>query len=96
VQFQLESGDEYDMNLYVFEKRFKKTVREEWELSKLMECINNKKYTLEFLYTYKGYNSMLIECWLWSDKKPYHRECEMKLSIVDVKYCWNELCETRE
>lgn len=96
VKFSLDSGSEDDINVYVFEEKFKRTVREEWKLSKLMEYINNRNCTLEFLYRYKGYNSMIIECWLWSNKKPYHRECELKLLIKDVKYCWNELCEERE
>ena len=96
VEFYLENGDECDITLYVFEEQSKKTVREEWELTKLIECINNEKYTLEFLYQYKGYHSMIIECWLWSDKKPYHRECELKLSLKGVKYCWNDLCEEKE
>lgn len=71
-------------------------VREEWELSKLIECINSGKYTLEFLYQYKGYNSMIIECCLWSDKKPYDRECQLKLPLSQVRYCWNDLCEDKE
>ncbi len=96
VNFQLEFGDEDDVALYVFEEKRKKTYRERWELSKFIEYINSEKYNLEFLYQYKGYNSMIIECWLWSDKKPYHRECELKLSIKGVKYCWNDLREDRE
>ena len=82
VRFYLESDDEDD-------------IQEEWELSKLMDHVNNKKGTLEFLYQYKGYNSMIIECALWSHKKPYYRECELKLRIKDVNYCWNNLCENR-
>ena len=33
-----------------YEEKFKNTIRKEWELSKLMEHINNMNYTLEFLY----------------------------------------------
>ncbi len=93
VKFYLESPDECDITLHVFEKKFKMTVRKEWELSKLIECINSGKYTLEFLYEYKGYNSIIFECWLWSNKKPYHRECELKLFLAQVNYCWNDFCE---
>ena len=60
VEFHLESGDECDITLYVFEEQSKKTVREEWELAKLIECVNSGRYTLEFLYQYKGYNSIII------------------------------------
>ena len=55
-----------------------------------MNCINNENYTLEFLYSYKGYHSIIVECCLWSDKKPYHRECEMKLNIKEVKYYFDK------
>lgn len=96
VQFVLEFGDEYDVNCYVFHKKFRKTIREEWELAKLIGCINDKNDTLEFLYQYKSDHSMMIECWLWSKKKPYHRECELKLSLTDVKYYWNDLQKDRE
>ena len=61
-----------------------------------MKLINNEKYTLEFLYQYRGHNSMIVECWLWSEKKPYHRECELKLLLKTVRYCWNNLQEDNE
>ena len=96
VKFLLENGDEYDVTLYVFEEREQETVREEWELDKFMECINKKNCALEFLYQYKGYHSMIIECWLWFDEEPYHKECELKLSLKDVEYYWNHLCEDAE
>ena len=90
VKFSLEFENEYDITIYVFEEKFNKTYREEWKLSKLMEYINHKKCTLEFLYQYKGYQSSIFECWLWLDKKSYHKECELKISYKDVKYCWND------
>ena len=96
ARFYLESGDECDVTFYVFEEEDQKTIRENWELLKMMETVNSGRCTLEFLYQYKGYHSMIIECWLWSDKKPYHRECELKLSLTDIKYCWNDLCEDRK
>ncbi len=96
VRFILESEDESDITIYIFKKEGKKTIRKEWELSRLLEHVNSGKGTLEFLYQYKGYCSMIIECWLWSKKKPYHRECELKISLTGVEYCWNDLCEDRE
>lgn len=72
------------------------TIRKEWCMSKLLECINTKKFALEFLYQYKGYNSRVIDCWLWSNTPPFHRESQMKLRIEKVEYCWNDLCEDRE
>lgn len=96
VKYCLDSGCQDDITLYVFERRLGRTVQKEWPLSKLMEYVNNKKYTLEFLYRYKGDHAIIIECWLWSGKKPYHRECELKIWLKDVTYCWNELCEEKE
>jgi hypothetical protein len=33
----------------------------------------------------------MIERWLWFDKKPYHKECILKILTDKVTYCWNEL-----
>lgn len=96
VAFSLEYGDEIDMCLYVFEKKFGMTICDEWPLSKLMEGINSKKYTLEFIYQYKGYHSVVMDCWLCSDKKPYHRDCQLKARVTKVEYYWNNLCEDKE
>ena len=84
------------MTIFVFEEKRKKTYREEWKLSELIDYVNDEKHSLEFLYRYDGYRSMIWECCLWSEKKPYHRECEMKVSLKDIKFYWNELCEDRE
>lgn len=96
VRFYLESGEEYDVVVHVFEEMRGNTIRKEWNSKKLIKNINSKKYTLEFLYDYKGYNSVIMDCELWSDKKPYSRECQLKLSIKATEYCWNELREDRE
>lgn len=29
------------------------------------------------------------------DKKPYHKECIIKISAPEVSYYWNNLCENR-
>lgn len=96
VKFYLETGEECDVSIYVVEQKLKRFIRKELQISKLLDSINNINYTLEFLYQYKGYNSMVIDCWLWSDKKPFHRECQIKLRVEKVEYCWNNLCEDRE
>ncbi len=95
VKFYLETGEEGDVYIYVFERKCNKIIRKELQIVKLLDFINSKKYTLEFLYQYKGYNSMVIDCWFWSDKKPFHRECQIKLRVEKVEYCWNNLCEDR-
>jgi len=96
VEFRLESGDETDAVVYVYTEKGNDTaLREEWPLSRLLECINSEGCSLEFLYQYKGYQSLLIECWLWFDKKPYHKECELRLQVSGVEYFWNQLLEDR-
>ena len=40
VKFFLESADESDITIYVFEKKGKKTIRKEWELSNLLEHVS--------------------------------------------------------
>lgn len=96
VEFHFSQNDENDVTFYVFSKTiFGKVVREEWQLNKLINAINSNNCKLEFLYQYKGYNEQIIECWLWSDKKPYHKECQLKISATKVVYCWNDLCEEK-
>ena len=80
----------------IFKEKHKKTYRKEWKLSKLVEYVNKKNHSLEFLYRYDGYHSVIFECCLWSKKKPYHRECEIKVMLKDMKFYWNELCEESE
>lgn len=93
VVFSLETGDECDVCIYVFKDKLKKTFREEWKLSKLIDNVNNNKYSIEFLYLYKGYNSMIVECVLWRDEIPHHLECQLKISFNSVRYQWNYLSD---
>jgi len=96
VDFHLAYGDEGDITIYVFSKKaFGKVIREEWKLNKLINAINSGSCRLEFLYQYKGYNELIIECCLWFDKKPYYKECQLKISETEVVYCWNNLCEDK-
>lgn len=94
VDFLLEDQDESNATIYVFtQSPFGKVIREEWPVAKLLDAINRMGFRLEFLYQYKGYNERIFDCWLWFDKKPYHRECELRIAASQVIYCWNNLCE---
>jgi hypothetical protein len=94
VEYTLEDGADYDVTIYVFKKNlFKKTIRIEWTIEKLLNSINSGKCKLEFLYQYVDYNSRIIECELKLNKKPYHQECIMKISVPKVSYYWNKLRE---
>lgn len=97
VQFHLVDEDKYDISIYVFTwKKFRKSIRKAWKLKKFIKAINNGSCKLEFLCQYKAYNARIIECWLWFDKKPYHKECELKITTDRVTYCWNQLREDRQ
>lgn len=96
VQFHLLYEDaEDDFNCYVFDKKSKrKAVRKQWTLSDLVSAINSGKYQLEFLYQYAGgYKELVFYCEICQDKKPYRRECQLWLSVQDVTYCWNDVCD---
>ncbi len=96
VEFTLEDGEDYDVTVYVFEKTFfKKVIRIEWTIQKLLNKINSGKCRLEFLYQYIDGDSRIVECELKLDKKPYRHECIMKISATEVSYYWNNLCEDR-
>ena len=98
VKFELALANEADITIYMFKEKGKKTIREEWSLSRLIDNVNNRNCTLEFLYQYRGtgVNVMIVECCLRKNKKPYHIECELKLLLKDIKYCWNKLREDSE
>lgn len=97
VRFHLLYETDDESECYVFDKKSKrKAVRKEWTISELISALNSGKYTLEFLYRYKGgYKEQVFSCELCQKKKPYRRECQLWLSVQDVTYCWNELVEDR-
>lgn len=97
VDFRLLYGDtEDDVTFYVFkQKKHGKVIRKQYSLKKLVRKINEKGRQLEFLYAYKGYNSIIFECELWYKKKPYSRECVLIVSTEDVVYRWNNICENK-
>ena len=96
VEYTLEDGEDYDVTIYVFKKTiFKKTIRTEWTVQKLINSINSGKCKLEFRYQYVDYNSRIVECVLRFDRRPYCQECIMKISAPEVSYYWNNLLEDR-
>jgi len=84
--------DEDDVSIYVYtQKKHGKAIRRKWEVSKLIKEINSGKYQLEFLYQYTAYLQRVVACWLWFDKKPYNKECELWIELTGVTYKWNRL-----
>lgn len=93
VEFILENHDENDITIYVFSKSFfGKTIRDEWSIDKLIAEINSGNCELEILYQYKDYHERIIECTLRFHKKPYYKDCLIKMSVSKVSYYWNNFC----
>ena len=85
------------VKLHVFtEKKHGKAIRKTWNLKKLMKKINSGQYQLEFMYVYKGYLTVLYDCLLWSKKKPWFRECELRIPTEHADFCWNNLLPDRQ
>ena len=96
VDFILYDGDEADATVYVIEKNIlKQDIRKEWSVRKLVNDINSGKYSFEFLYQYVDGYLRIVQCCLWSPKKPYFRECDLHLCIREVNYHWNRIIEDR-
>ncbi len=95
VKFHLANEGTEDVRIYIFTKKKRKTIRKEWTLKKFVKAINAGDFTVEFLYCYKGYNIQVHDCWIWFDKAPYNKECELRIYTDEVTYLWNELREDR-
>ena len=96
LEFVLLDGDEFDAQIFVDEENiFKQTVRKEWSVHKLVKEINSGKLVLEFLYQYIDGCSRIVECDLWSQKRPYCRDCNIKLHLREVRYHWNKILKDR-
>ena len=96
VEYALENGEDCDVTVYVFKRSFgKKMVGREWTGRELVDNINSGKCKLEFLYQYVDCTVRMVECELHFDKKPYCKECIMKISAPQVRYYWNNLREDR-
>ncbi|HBI60239.1 MAG TPA: hypothetical protein DDY31_03340 [Lachnospiraceae bacterium] len=93
AEFPLLYSDADDITIYVFTEENEKTIREEYTVDDFINLINEKSYSLEFLYSYIGYQTFKFDCWLWFDEEPYHKECELIISAGKVFYRWNTMHE---
>lgn len=95
VKFTLPDEDILsNVTVYIFTEENSKTIREEWEFEEFIRKINNGM-ELEFLYPYKGYDSIIYKCWLWFDEEPYHKSCELIIYENEITYHWNNICENK-
>lgn len=92
VDYRIADADADSIGIYVFrQSRFGKTIREDWLPADFIKAVNRGDYRVEFITRYKGYQSVLYKCWLWFDRKPYHRECEITLQTDGASFNWNRL-----
>lgn len=66
-------------------------LRRSYGLPQFMEIVNRDGWELEFLYQYPDYWNRIIEYALCLPKKPYWKECQLKLDVSEVIYRWNSL-----
>ena len=96
VDWFLQDLSEPSITVYVFtEKRFRRAIRKEWSLEKLLDAINSEKCSLEFLYRYKDDNEEIISCVLGFRKRPFSKECQIQIAFSRVEYRWNDLCKDK-
>ena len=91
VNFTLLYSADVAVTIYIFTEESGKTIREELTIEEFMHQMNNKLYSLEFLDSYIGYQTFKFDCWIWFDKEPYHKECELIISSQKISYQWNNI-----
>ncbi|MBE6758892.1 MAG: hypothetical protein E7554_02225 [Ruminococcaceae bacterium] len=92
---------EYDLesiyifrNFHMFGRRIL-TVRRSIDLNRLAEMLNSGKRQLEFITTYISDFTVLCTCEIWSDRKPYHRECLFETVYESIEYNWNATADNQ-
>ena len=92
VDYVLRDAKGTDVSADVFTRlKHPLSLRRSYNLSEFMEIINRQGWELEFLYQYPDYWNRIIECVLCLPKKPYWKECQLKLDVSEVIYRWNDL-----
>ena len=81
-------GDNF--SVCIFRKNiFGKMIREDWT-DKLVPAVNSGKVEFEFVYTFRAYQYILFKGYIWQDKKPWHRECEVEIRTDEITYSWTD------
>ena len=94
VDFPLLTREKEDVSVCVFRRISQsRLICREWPLEELADALLTKKCELEFISRYDGYLELLYECCLWQERKPYHRDCQLKILAKQPVYRWNEICE---
>ena len=98
VDFNLPVGTpDENVTCYVFYgKKNGKAVRKQFSMNQLARRINDRGCPLEFLYAYKGGDSVIYECSLRRKKKPGSRECILVIRTDGTSFRWNEICPQKK
>ena len=96
VEYILRDGMDYDVDILVYKRSIDGEITgRAWTVCELVDAINAGTCKLEFLYQYVCGDSRIVECQLIFDKKPYWKECEIKMSVSEACYYWNNLRSDR-
>lgn len=96
IDYHLLNEEIGDIYIYIFNKiRRGNVIRGVWEPTDFIDAVNDGSYRVEFIHKYTGYQSLLYKCWVWFDRKPWHKECEIIIPTDSITYCWNQICENR-
>lgn len=92
VDYVLRDSRGSDVSIDLFTRlKSRYALRRSFDLPQFMEIVNRSGWELEFLYQYPDYWNRIIECVLCLPKKPYWKECQLKLDVSEVVYRWNNL-----
>ena len=72
------------------------TVRKSITLNELAENINSGKWQLEFITEYTSYYTVLYNCEIWFDHRPYHMECQFEMVHGGIEYNWNNFADEKD
>jgi len=74
------------ISIYIFDKKTnEKSIREDWT-DNFISAINDGSFEFEFVTTYKSYQHILFKGYIWFDKKPYCKECEIELHTDKITF----------
>lgn len=66
------------------------------EAEKLMKLVNDREYSLEFLYEFHRSPSRLYQCCLWRRNYIMESDCQLEITAKAIEYRWNEIRNDRE
>ncbi len=74
--------------IYIYVEKDGIVVREDWS-DRFFEALNRGEFEFEFVTKFTSYQRVLYKGYIWSGSAPYHRECEIELHTVGIKYAYD-------